>query len=164
MTKEKLEKILSNLFEIAHKDTDNERIVFKQSSMKKENIDEYAVYQVVSDVMHNSGMSFNFSYEVANKTVDVITTLSDQYDGNWDNDDAKTESIDAIIPVYTHDLMQIYQDNSWLVDEAMSEYGTPGNDSNKNAAMGWYHAISNMVNELIPKLEELIDKPDAMNE
>jgi hypothetical protein len=163
MNKSELLKLLPNLFYSKKIEDEVERICFTDSYMNRENINEYAIYKAVSEAQHNSGLTFDFSYEVASRAVDVITTLIDQYDddlANLEDSDNITEAVDGIIPVSTHDLMQIYQSNSWLVDEARQELGNDG-DTTQQAQQAWYKAINDMVHAIIPALQELIDEEEV---
>ena len=108
-TKTSIKEILRDLFT-----TKNDIVVFNDKYMDKDNAEKYAIYKVVSGIMHDSGLTHGFSYEIGNRAVNVLVDLED-----WDNDDAISEAVDAIVPVYTHEIMQIYTDNSWAVDEAV---------------------------------------------
>ena len=103
-------------------------------------------------MQHDSGLTFNFSYKVMDKALNVLSDLND-----WKNDDELCEAIDGCVPVYNSELAEIYASNSWMVDEAIKELG-PGEDSMKNAAYGWYKAISDMAYSLKNKLDEMIEE------
>jgi hypothetical protein len=119
-----------------------EGVCFPSEVMNEDN-PRYPIYRAISSAQHDSGLSFNFSYEVASKAVDILTEV------NWDDEDAITEAIDSAIPVYTHELMSIYNDNAWIVDEAVQDLGDgDSEDSAKRAQMGWYRAIGDMVQSI----------------
>ena len=111
----------------------------------------YEVQQAVSKAQMHSGLSFDFSYSVAEKAVDVLLTVD-----NWNDDDALREAIDSNVPIYTGEIMEIYQANAWVVDEACEELGNTGNSSD-NAMRGWYMAIERMVQAIKGNLEAIIE-------
>lgn len=121
-----------------------EGVAFKSEAMRTTS-ELYPIYKAISKAMRDSGLSFDFSYEVANKAVDILA------ENDWNNEDAINDGIDSAIPVYTHELMSIYTSDSWQVDEAVAELG--GGDSNRNAISGWYMAIDNMVQQIKTNLE-----------
>ena len=141
-------KILSDMF--IPRDKGLEGKCFKSEYMNKEH-EAYPVQQAVSDAMRNSGLTFDFSYLIAEKACDILVEVDD-----WEDEDAITESVDAIMPVYTSDLMEIYASNSWAVDAAMEEMGN-GKDSASNAQMAWYMQISQMVEAIKGNLSDIIE-------
>lgn len=148
---EQVKKILAGIFEtITIKEDEEERIIFKPSAMDKTN-KEYPVFKAISDAQHNSGLSYDFSYLVADKAVNILAELE-----NWKDDEAITEAIDACIPVYTYDLMKIYQSNNWAVDEANEEFGISNKGTESQAQMAWYKQISEMVASIKENLKEVI--------
>lgn len=144
--KTETKKLLAGLFTTIKAD-EGERIVFSGEYMNRDNAEKYALYEIVSGAMHESGLTHGFSYEIGSRAVDVVADLEDMKD-----DDAITEAVDAIIPVYISDLMEIYQANSWAVDESREEHGSA--DSAKDAALAWYSLIDNMTRNIIEKLSE----------
>lgn len=146
MQKQEIKATLNALFVPRNKGL--EGVCFRMDFMNKENA-SYPVYKKVSEAMHDSGLSHDFSYEIANIAVDILTELRD-----WENDDQITEAVDGAVPIYTHDLMRIYTSDSGAVDEGAEELGTDG-DSVARAQAGWYIAIQHMVNDIKNRLGEL---------
>lgn len=130
-----------------------EGVCFASDYMIEANIDKYEIYKAISNVMHNSGLTFNFSYEVAQKAVDIIIACIE--DGKSENEDFVSEQIDNAIPVYNNELMIIYANDYSIVDSAVEELGA--GDSIENAKAGWYVAIRGMVEEIRMKIEEISD-------
>ena len=145
-----IKEYLPKVFEIVDKDQNTERIVFNSDVMSKENIN-YPIYRAISDAQHDSGLSFNFSYEIASRAVDILSEIDD-----WNDDDAVTEAVDSSVPIYNNVLMKIYQSDHWAVDEAVKEMGI-GDDSIKNAQYGWYMQIEQMTEAIKSNLLELVE-------
>lgn len=155
MNKEKVKKYLASLFTTGKgNNEDDVIIVFQDEYMHRENAEKYAIYKAVSGAQHNSGLSFDFSDEISSRAVDVLVEVDD-----WEDDDAITEAIDGQIPIYTHDIMKIYQSDSWAVDEARKEFGS--DNSEKDAQMAWYSQIRQMVYVIKENLMEVIDESDT---
>ena len=111
--------------------------------------EKYPIYQAVSEAMRTSGLSFDFSYSVAQKAVNVLTHLED-----WeDRDGMNSEYIDSEVPVYNHELMQIYLSDWWAVDEVAEEFGDI-HDTMQGARMAWFKQIEQMVEAIINNLKE----------
>lgn len=141
MTK-KDQKALYELFTTIQAD-DGERIVYSKKYLYAERgTYERYMYETVSNIAHASDLTHDFSYEIMSRACDVLAELDDPND-----EDAISEAADAIVPVYTHDLMQIYASNSWAVDEACEEYGTSG-DSTNRAQMAWYVLIDRVARDI----------------
>lgn len=110
---------------------------------------KYPVYKAVSEAMRESGLSFDFSYKVANQAVNILVEAED-----WNNEDTIHEQVDSSVPVYNYELMQIYVSDWDVVDEAKAEFGE-GRDSIANAQQGWYYAIEQMVTAIKSNLETI---------
>lgn len=146
-----IKKVLGDLF--VPRDNDLEGVCFNYDFMNKDNADKYAICQAVSNVMHESGLTHNFSYEIASRAVNILGEVED-----WTDDDTIRELVDSYIPIYTGEVMEIYQSNSWAVDEAVKEFGN--NDSDSNAKMGWYMQISQMTDNIKSSLLDLVNDND----
>ena len=138
---EKIKQILSKLFAEVERKDGSKVTTFTTEAMTEGN-EAYGTYRAVSDAMQESGLTFDFSYVVAVKAVDILTELD-----NWEDEDAITEAVDSAVPVYTHELMTIYADNSSAVDEAREELGSEG-DSSTLAQQAWFSEIQKMVNAI----------------
>src|SRR3990167_9698448 len=156
MKLQEIKKSLNDVFVLVDKDTEKERYCFNDEIIKKENAN-YPIYEAISNAMHESDLTFNFRYQIATKAVDILADLED-----WENDDAITESVDSSVPIYTSELMEIYQSNNWAVDEAAKEMGG-GEDSTQNAQYGWYNQINQMAAVIKNNLLALIEE-DTKNE
>lgn len=122
--------------------------------MKREN-KAYPIYQAVSEAQRASGLSFNFSYDIADKAVDVL--LENWDDANSDNYDSIVDAVDGAVPVYNSDLVKIYLSDWDVADDAMEEYGGEG-DSLDRARHGWFRAIESMVYAIRDNLAEIVEK------
>lgn len=146
-TKEKLAK----LFETREKDGRDPCICFTSEALNPES-DLYPVYEAVSKSMHDSGLSFHFSYEIARRAVDILVDAE-----NWEDDDAQDqvqEMIACEVPMYNSDLMKIYASDWELADEARSEYGNELN-AIEAAQYGYVIAIRNMVQAILANLKKI---------
>ena len=124
-------------------------VCFNDKYMDSKNVEKHSIYNIVSNIQRDSGLSFDFSYTIGNIAVDILTEV------DWNNDDAINDAIDQAVPIYTHEIMEIYEANSFIIDEACEEYGNSNPmNSEERAIIGWYHAIQNMVMEIISKLGE----------
>lgn len=151
MNKSEIKDILSRLF--VPRSEGLEGVCFRDEYMDKAN-KAYPVYQAVSDAQRESDLTFDFSYNIANRAVDILSELED-----WENDDI-TEAVDASCPIYTAEIMAIYQGNHWAVDEAIQELGS-GEDSLKNALYGWYRQIEQMTEAIRSKLAEIVEETEV---
>lgn len=151
MNQKQVRDILRKMFVLRDGKTENDddSKCFRQEYMQK-TASEYPIQEAVSDAMHNSRLSFDFSYIIGEKAADILAEV------DWDDDDAITEAIDSAIPVYTNELMQIYVADNWAVDEAVNEFGND-EDSSKNAIMAWYSQIRQMVEKIKNNLAEIIE-------
>jgi hypothetical protein len=146
-----IKQVLNNIFVLVDKDTKDERYCFMQEIMNKED-KNYPIYRAISEAQYKSGLTFDFSYEIAVKAVDILSELED-----WDDDAIITEAVDSSVPIYTNELMKIYQGNSWAVDEAVDNIGGSGEDSEQRAKYGWYEQIEQMTEAIKANLLELVD-------
>lgn len=165
MTIKQIQAHLARLFTTrAEANPDNEdmkeddTIIYDSEYMNRDNVEQYAIYNAVSTVAHDSGLTHNFSYEIASRAVDILAEIED-----WQDDDAITEAIDASVPIYTSKLIQIYTFNSWTVDEAREELGTGEDSTTKNAMQAWYIQIQNMVNAIRDNLTPLLEDKTGGN-
>jgi hypothetical protein len=141
------QELLAGLFTIVTKTDGKEYICFKSEYMDESNADKYAIYKIISNAQRESGLSFNFSYDIGEKAAGIVAELED-----LDDEDAITEAIDQAIPIYTDEIMSIYTRDSAAVDEAAEELG--GDDSNSRAVSGWYNEIRKMVYTIISELKQ----------
>ena len=146
-----IQEALNDVFVLVDKDKPTERFCFSNEYMKTENTVPYSIYQAISDVQQASGLSFDFSYVIAKKAVDILAELED-----WDNDDAIAEAVDGSVPIYTNELMTIYAHNGWAVDEAEAELGFGGDTSMDRAKGGWYLQIQQMTQAIKTNLLKLV--------
>ena len=149
MNQKQIKATLEHIFETVERNDGSEVRAFTPASMHEDS-GEYPIQQAISKAMQDSGLTFDFSYEVADKAVDILAESED-----WTDQDAINEAIDLAIPVFTFDLMEMYASDSWQVDEAVKEMGGDNEDSVKRAQIGWYVAIQNMTNAIISNLSEL---------
>lgn len=123
MTQERAKELLNKLFITKKRDNGEEFICYNDEGDKlgafEKGTDLNLLYEAVSGVMFNSGLSHGFSYEIASRAVDIVAEMEDITDGEED----LTEAIDGAVPIYTFDLMEIYKADSASVDEAAEEYG-----------------------------------------
>jgi hypothetical protein len=76
-------------------DRDEERICFSDKAL---GIEEYgdkatdAVYIAISKAMRESGLTEDFSYDIASRAVDILGDVE-----KWDDEDAITELVDASV-------------------------------------------------------------------
>lgn len=131
--------LLSSVFTtVKIQDTNEERTCFQSEYMSEDSGDKYEVYRNVSDAMHDSGLTHDFSYEIASRAVQILAELAD-----WDDMDAISEQVDSSVPIYNGEITEIYTANSWAVDEARESMGAV--DSIKDAQMAWYSQIEQMI-------------------
>lgn len=109
----------------------------------------YPVYEAVSTAQRESGLTFDFSYRIVRKAIDVLLSVDD-----WEDVDAMNEAIDAEIPVYTHELMEIYVSDYWSVDKAVEESGMDG-DTMQRTTLGWDGAIRDMAEAIRANLADI---------
>lgn len=130
-----------------------EGLCFRSEYMKKDS-EAYPIQQIISTAQHDSGLSFNFSYEIASRAVDILAGQDD-----WEE---ISEAVDSSVPVYNSDIAEIYSANAWAVDDAINEFGASDDaDSIQRAQLGWFYAIENMARSIAGELEELIDEDDV---
>jgi hypothetical protein len=144
MNTEAIKNMLDGIFTTVKKDNGEVQICFQDHAMKPES-GLYPIYQAISKAQQDSGLTFDFSYEVAKKAVDILAEAE-----LWED---LTPAIDSAVPIYNGELMTIYANDWNAVDEAVEELG--GGDSVKNAQAGWYMAIENMVHAIKENLSEL---------
>lgn len=149
MNKTEAKNFLSTLF--VPRDHALKGVAFRSEYMK-EGSEAYRIYDIVSQAQHESGMTFDFSYVIAKSVCDILSNLDD-----WDDDDDLGDAVDAEVPVYSSELMEIFESNSWAVDEAIEEYGK-GADVEKDASAAWYSLIRTMVIVIRDGLQEIISK------
>lgn len=150
MNKAQAKELLAGVFKTIKIDgPEEERIVFADEYiLAPKDVLKHDIYQLVSDAMHESGLTHSFSYEVASRAVGVLGEVED-----WDDTDAIHESVDSYTPIYNAEIAEIYTANSWAVDEAREEMGAV--DSMKDAQAAWYRQIEQMADAIATKIEEL---------
>jgi hypothetical protein len=151
MNEKRAREILARLFVPRAGGLEGE--VFRSEYMK-EDAPEYAVYEAVSNAQRDSGLTFDFSYEIGSRAANILAEAED-----WTDDDDIRERIDSSVPIYTHELMQIYASDWGAVDEAREELG-PGENSEREAAMAWYMLIERMVYAIRGNLAEVCEADD----
>lgn len=110
------------------------------------------IYEACSETMCNSGLTFDFSYKVLEKAVNILSEcryIPDVAEGN----EEIQEAVDAAVPCYTNELMSIYSNNYDVVDS----YDDGGGNSVQRAQSGWYSIIDQVTQSLAVELSELID-------
>jgi hypothetical protein len=153
MKQQEIKTILASLF-VPRKPNENgegDGVAFRSEYMDKSNL-AYPVYEAVSTCGFESNLTHSFSYEIMSRACSILCDLED-----WDATDELQEQIDAMVPVYTSELMQVYAANSWAVDEAREEYGT-GENSDSDAGRAWYMLIERMTNSIMEALTELSEE------
>ena len=156
MNKTQIKSTLKNLFTIVKKETSEEVYAFKLEDMQ-EFINHtatlnpnYPIYQAVSKAMHDSGLSFNFSYEIAKRAVDVILDTDEEKLEDSEHD--FSEKIDQQVPIYYAELMQIYLSDWETVDEVANTFGNI-TDCVSGARQAWYNEIEKMLSAIITNLK-----------
>lgn len=160
MTKEELRDLLAGLFTTRGAEakregkTDRDELEDDTIIYARDAFDDttpmHAVYEIVTRYAFDSGLSHGFSYQIMSRAVDCLCNVDD-----WENDGGITEQVDNAVPIYTHDLMQVYTADAWSVDEARDEYGAQ--DTTKDAQMAWYKLINEAVYGIKDDLAGLID-------
>lgn len=151
ITQQQAKELLAGLF-VPRKEP-LEGVCFSNDYMDKANAEKYAIYEAVSDAMHDSGLSHDFSYAVAEKAVDVLT---DRDEIDWLDADDLTNLIDNAVPVYNGELMEIYANDWGTVDKACEELGIDKKATSvERARLGWYYAIEQMAQAIISNLGNL---------
>lgn len=149
------DQMLSELFTIKKMSNDEERIIYSDKYIKAEKgTIEHDLYELVSNIAYNSGMTFDFSYSVISKACDVASEYLLDSEGNEDN---INELVDNAVPVYNHELMQIYVSNWDIVDEASGEMCGSDDNSVQRAQYAWYYIINRMTHEIIDAVSEYND-------
>lgn len=154
MTKKEQEKykaLLSDIFvprnDIRGNTDPDKGVAFSQSSFDVSH-PLSPIREAVSNAMHDSGLTHNFSYEIANIAVDILAG-----DRDWNDNDELCEAIDNCVPVYNSTLMTIYLDNWNSVDEAVKDMGGESDGAVRNAQKGWYLEIQAMIDAIKHNLE-----------
>lgn len=141
---------LRAMFTTSKRENGEEYIHFTTEAMDKTN-PLYPYYRIVSDAMHESGLTHDFSYEIASRAVDAIV---ENEDNEGDADDLY-DLIDSYVPIYNADLMQIYVDNWSAVDEACDDMGHDSGDSIDRARIGWSRAINDIASAILSGLDNM---------
>lgn len=124
MNKERLDNAIAGVFAVLDEGTRDERIAFTQEALKSDGSSDIAILgRLVSDVMRESGLSFNFSYTVASKALDAIASVE-----SLDDNDALQEAFESTIPFYTPEVMQLMQQDWNLVDDIIESMGAASAD------------------------------------
>ena len=150
MTTEQAKKGLGMLFTTSKRESGEEYIHYTSEAMKQHGI-YYPIYEAVNNAAYDSGLSFEFSYEIASRAADILAEAED-----WENDNDMTKRVDNACPIYINEIMNIYASDSWAVDEAQEEIGDAG-DSTKRAQQAWYLQTQAMVGAIKNNLAEVIE-------
>ncbi len=147
---EKTKKVLETLF--VPRDKPLEGLCFNFEYMKLEN-ENYPIYDAVSRVMFDSGLSHSFTYQIASKAVYIIGEATEKQLAEYDF----SEAVDQAVPIYTSELMEIYKADHWAVDEAEEELGGDTGDTSSvtRAQKGWYMLIERMTRDIAEALTAL---------
>lgn len=156
MNIETIKKLLADVF--VPRAEGLEGVAFRAEYMDKNNLSspldegKYAIYQAISEAQRESGLTFDFSYDVAKRAVDALLSVED-----WDDDEALFEAADRETPIYNAELMEIYQANWWAVDEARADGGQEM-DSVRAASVAWNMRIVGMILAIKENLSKLINE------
>lgn len=103
---------------------------------------KHAIYESVSNAQRESDLTFDFSYKVAEKAVNILQELKDFEDIS----DNIHKLIESEVPIYNGEVMDIYTSDSWTIDEGR-ESGMINNegDTMTQAQDAWRNQIYNMV-------------------
>jgi hypothetical protein len=142
-----IQKKLAGIFTTVKRDNGDEFTTFTQESMRSDS-ELYPIYIAISTAQRESGLSFDFSYKIAELAVDILAECE-----NWENSDQTDELIEQAVPIYTSELMEIYANDSWAVDEAIESMGGAELDSVARARVAWYYAIQGMLGAIANNLK-----------
>ncbi len=157
MTKSQVKKYLSTLF--VPRAADLKGNAFRSEYMDKAHA-AHSIYQAVSEAQRLSDLTHDFSYEISERAVDALLSADNDYGAkDWNDDDNLQECTDGQVPCYTGELMEIFQSNSWAVDEAVNEFGH-GENSTSDAGLAWERQIQQMAFAIRTALNDLIDNSD----
>lgn len=146
--------MMSNLFTTMTLDNGTERIVYSKAYIYVGNDTvEHDLYQLVSNIASESGLSFDFSYEIMSRACYIVAELPIWDDNEPDNDDGIHEAIDNAVPVYNAELLRIANMHDYhLIDEAIEEHGTTS--IIEACSMAWYNAIYSAVYEIVETIKD----------
>lgn len=122
ITKEMVEQ----LFVTRDAGGDSEMIVYSDVYLfAPENTTEHDLYELVSNIAYNSGLSHGFSFEIMSRACMVLSEL------DWDEierDDIECaglfEAVESNTPVYNYDLLKIANVSDYHhIDEAREVFG-----------------------------------------
>lgn len=149
------DEMIGELFTTMKLSNDEERTIYNEKYIKaQEGTTEHDLYEMVSNIAYKSGMSFEFSYRVISKACGVVS----QYLLNSDGDDDNIhELVDNAVPIYNHELMQIYVSDWSIVDEAHDELVGNEDDSVGRAQVAWYYILERVTREIIGAVSEYND-------
>ena len=142
--------MLGELFTTRDNGNDTKRIVYSDVYLRApDNTTEHDLYEIVSDIARGLGVTHSFSYEIMSRAVDVLAEAYNNADNMEMFDvDNITEDIDAIVPVYTHDLLKIANPGDYHhIDEAREVHGNEL-DTIQACAAAWYSLIDNATRQL----------------
>lgn len=140
---------LAGLFTKADEGTNKERIIYHNEYLSAPgNTPERDLYEIVSDVAFDSGLTHGFSYEIMSRAVDV---LAEAYNHNEPADievDYLHEDIDAIVPVYNYTLLMIANPGDYHnIDEAREVFGNDI-DTIEACRVAWFSLIESATRDI----------------
>lgn len=146
--------MVGDLFTTMMLDDQTERIIYNKAYINAENDTvEHELYQLTSNIAHNSGLSFDFSYEIMQRACAIVAELPIWNGDDIDSDDGIHEAVDNAVPVYNAELLKIANMHDYhLIDEAMSEHGAA--DIIGACSVAWYNAIYSAVYEIVETIED----------
>lgn len=146
--------MVGNLFTIMQLDNGNERIIYSKQYINAENDTvEHDLYQLTSNIASESGLSFDFSYQIMSRVCNIVSELPIFDSEEPDNDDGIHEAVDSAVPVYNAELLQIANVHDYhLIDAAIEEYECEGIIS--ACSYAWYKAINSAVYEIVQTVRD----------
>lgn len=135
-------------------DNDTERIVYNDKYINAhEDTTEHDLYEIMSDVAFNSGLTHDFSYEVMYLVAMVLENLE-----HLNEDESETsaflELVDSVTPIYNYDIMKMYRSDYGVVDQYREELGNTEADSMQAAQQAWYFKIEELAREALQGIED----------
>lgn len=109
---------------------------------------------------------FTPSYKLQDYTVEFIEAV-EYADTVDDLQDQINELADAQIDIYNNDLIEWTRadnDHIWAINEAMSEFGTEGQDFFGLIRLGQYKFYSDIFYEMLEEYRELLEEAESEEE
>ena len=146
------EQMLSELFIYKQFENGTGRLVYSDKYILAEaGTVERDLYELVSNIAQNSGMSFEFSYNIMSQACTIASEYLLNSEGDEDN---INELVDNAVPIYNNELMQIYVSDWSIVDEAHDELGGSQDDSVGRAQLAWYYILERVTREVIENVSD----------